>query len=61
MGVKQADNLSPNLFTIFINDLPEYLNPSPDPVILNLHPFHCLMYADDIVLLSSSATERLTT
>ena len=28
---------------------------SSDPVILNDKPIHCLMYADDIILLSTSA------
>lgn len=55
MGVKQGDNLSPNLFKIFINDLPKYLHLSADPVFLNSNPINCLMYADDIILLSSSA------
>ena len=55
VGVKQGDNLSPNLFKVFINDLPDYLNSSQDPVVLNSRAFNCLMYADDIILLSSSA------
>ena len=55
LGVKQGDNLSPNLFKVFINDLPKYMENTPDPAYLNTHPVHCLMYADDIVLLSSSA------
>ena len=54
MGVKQGDNLSPNLFKIFINDLPKYFHSAPDPVYVNNTAIHCLMYADDIVLLSSS-------
>jgi hypothetical protein len=55
LGVKQGDNLSPNLFKIFINELPKYLEKSSDPVILNDKPIHCLMYADGIILVSTSA------
>lgn len=55
LGVKQGDNLSPNLFKIFINDLPDCLQYSPDPVLLNGNAISCLMYADDIILLSTSA------
>ena len=56
VGVRQGDVLSPNLFKIFINDLPVYLSKTPDPVFVNGIPLHCLMYADDIVLLSTSAS-----
>ena len=55
VGVKQGDNLSPNLFKIFINDLPQYLNSTCDPIALDDKHVHCLMYADDVVLLSTSA------
>ena len=48
--------MSPNLFKIFINDLPSYLESTPDPVHLNNIDLHCLMYADDLVILSESAT-----
>ena len=54
MGVKQGDNLSPNLFKIFINDLPKYFHSAPDQGYVNNTAIHCLRYADDIVLLSSS-------
>ena len=55
VGVRQGDASSPNLFKIFINDLPSYLNDTADPVrVINL-PLSCLMYADDIVLLSTTA------
>jgi hypothetical protein len=38
LGVKQGDNLNPNLFKIFINDLPSYLSNTKDPVILDNSP-----------------------
>lgn len=55
VGVKQGDNLNPSLFKIFVNDLPSYLSNTSDPVNVNGKDVHCLMYADDIILLSKSA------
>jgi hypothetical protein len=40
---------------MYINDLPDYLERAFDPITLNGRSIHCLMYADDIILLSSSA------
>lgn len=55
IGVHQGDVLSPNLFKIFINDLEKYFNENCFPVKLRNVLIHCLMYADDIVLLSESS------
>ena len=54
IGVKQGCNLSPTLFNLFINDLPDIFNRSCTPVALNDTELSCLLYADDLVLLSES-------
>jgi hypothetical protein len=38
-----------------VNDLPSYLSNTSDPVNVSGKDVHCLMYADDITLLSKSA------
>ena len=55
IGVRQGDVLSPNLFKNFINDLPSSLSECLDPDNVNVNTLQCLMYADDIVLLSTSS------
>ena len=53
-GVRQGDVLSLNLFNIFINDLPECLIIKQFTPVLGKHTVNCLMYADDLVVLSLS-------
>ena len=53
-GVKQGDVMSPNLFNVYINDLPDIFNGDTDSPALDTHAVHCLLYADDLVLLSLS-------
>ena len=55
IGLKQGCNMSPSLFNVFINDIPELLNTSNcDPVHLGTTKVNCLLYADDLVLLLKS-------
>lgn len=54
IGVKQGCNLSPMLFNIFINDIPDLFSTICDPVKLGDTKLNCLLYADDLVLLSES-------
>ena len=54
IGLRQGDNLSPNLFKLYINDLASSFQDEDDPVMLGNIPINCLLYADDVVLLSSS-------
>jgi hypothetical protein len=47
--------MGPSLFDVFINDIPELLNTSNcDPVHLGTIKVNCLLYADNLVLLSKS-------
>ena len=52
--MKQGCNLSSTLFNIFINDVPNLFDDSCDPVRLGNTNLNCLLYADDLVLLSES-------
>ena len=53
-GVKQGDNLSPTLFALFINDLAEELKTLNCGISINDVPLCCLLYADDLMLLSDT-------
>ena len=53
-GVRQGDVLSPLLFNLFVNDLPDIFEDSCFPPHLNDLSVNCLMYADDLVILSKS-------
>jgi hypothetical protein len=56
VGVKQGCILSPLFFNIFLSDLPNIFDLSCDPVNINNLPISCLMYADDMIILSESST-----
>ena len=52
--VKQGCMLSPTLFNISINDLPEIFDKSCEPPLLQAMPINSLLYADDLILLSQT-------
>ena len=53
-GVKQGCIFSPLLFNFYINKLPDVYDSDCHPVTVNSKPVHCLMWADDCVVLSTS-------
>ena len=56
-SIHQGCNLSPLLFSLFMNDLESYLNCNPSGSCqLNNHRLRLLMFADDIILLTDTET-----
>ena len=54
VGLKQGDALSPLLFNIYINDLPDIFDEKCAGVSLGNIEFNVLAFADDLVLISRS-------
>lgn len=56
IGARQGCNLSPALFNCYVNDIPRKLDKlqTDQPLIID-RKISCLMYADDLVLISKSA------
>ncbi len=53
-GVKQGDNLSSLLFNIYTNDIPNNMDQECKPLTLEKLSLNCLMFADDLLLLSET-------
>ena len=54
IGVKQGCVFSPILFNFFINKITEIFDETCDPLKINNKALNCLLWADDLLLVSSS-------
>lgn len=58
VGVRQGCPLSPTLFALYIADIDEILRKGQDGgLVVGNKKFHCLAYADDIVLVAKKSSE----
>jgi hypothetical protein len=55
VGVKQGCVLSPTLFNIFLYDFPSIFTPECKPVELYNDYLNCILFADDMVIMSETA------
>ena len=54
--MKQGDTLPTILFNLYINDLPNIFSfDGNDPIVVGHTSINCLIYADDLVIMSTSA------
>ena len=53
-GIKQGDTLSPYLFNLYLNDINGIFTQQCCPPQLGTHYVKCLLYADDLLILSES-------
>ena len=56
IGLKQGCGISPLLFNLFIDGITKIFDKTCDPVKLAGEDLSCLLWADDLVLMSTSAT-----
>ena len=54
VGVRQGCNLSPTLFNIFVNNIVDIFDSTCDHFDHGRMKINCLLYADDLILLSKS-------